>query len=144
MTLTAPQRTILVIEDNAADAGLVMEALDGAQSVPALVLAGGWREALAHLRGAAAGPPPDVVLLDLNLPGYSGLQTLADLKADDELRRIPVIVLTTSKSQDEINRCYELGAAAVLNTPLRLRDYRAMLAAFERFWLGHVRFPERV
>jgi CheY-like chemotaxis protein len=143
MTITT-QRTILVVEDNAADAGLVIEALDGAHSAPALVLAVGGREALARLRDAPAGPLPDVVLLDLNLPGYSGLQTLADLKADDGLRRIPVIVLTTSKSQDEINRCYELGAAAVLNKPLRLRDYREMLAAFERFWLGHVRFPERV
>ena len=53
-----------------------------------------------------------------------------------------MIVLTTSKSQDEINRCYELGAAAVLNKPMRLRDYREMLGAFERFWLGHVRFPD--
>ena len=81
------------------------------------------------------------MLLDLNLPGASGLETLARLKADDALRRIPVIVLTTSKSQDEIDRCYEFGAAAVLNKPLRLHEYRDMLSAFERFWLGHVRLP---
>jgi CheY-like chemotaxis protein len=84
---------------------------------------------------------PSVVLLDLNLPGHGGLQTLAQIKADPALRRIPVVVLTTSKSQDEIDRCYELGAAAVLNKPLRLREYRDMLCAFERFWLGHVRLP---
>lgn len=54
------------------------------------------------------------------------------------------MVLTTSKSQDEIDRCYELGDAAVLNKPLRLHEYREMRAAFERFWLGHVRFAENV
>jgi CheY-like chemotaxis protein len=98
--------------------------------------------ALEQLRGPAADPRPDVVLLDLNLPGFDGLATLGALKGDPRLRRIPVVILTTSKSQDEIDRCYELGAAAVLNKPLRLRDYRDMIDAFERFWLCQVRFGE--
>jgi CheY-like chemotaxis protein len=105
-------------------------------------MANSGRTALESLRDPAARPLPDLVLLDLNLPGYNGLETLAELKADPELRCIPVIILTTSKSQDEINRCYELGAAAVLNKPLRLRDHREMLDAFDRFWFGHVRLPE--
>jgi CheY-like chemotaxis protein len=142
MSLLA-QRTILVVEDNAADAGLVVEALDEWPSAPGLLMASSGRAALERLRDPATDPWPDLLLLDLNLPGYSGLETLADLKADAGLRRIPVIVLTTSKSQEEINRCYDLGAAAVLNKPLRLHDYREMLSAFERFWLGHVRLPER-
>jgi CheY-like chemotaxis protein len=144
MTLLRSQaRTILVVEDNAADAGLVEESLEGAPSAPRLELVTSGRAALALLRDRGVEEPlPAVILLDLNLPGYSGLETLADLKADAALRRIPVIVLTTSKSQEEINRCYETGAAAVLNKPLRLREYREMLGAFERFWLGHVRFPE--
>ena len=144
MTLLAQARTILVVEDNAADAGLVAEAFEGTPRAPVVVTATSGRAALARLRDRVAGPPPDVLLLDLNLPGYSGLQTLADLKADAGLRRLPVIVLTTSKSQDEIDRCYEVGAAAVINKPLRLREYREMVGAFERFWLGHVRFPERI
>ena len=143
MPVLSSQRTILVVEDNAADAGLVADALDGSASSPALVVATSGRTALELLRDTDAAIRPAIVLLDLNLPGYSGLQTLADLKADDALRRIPVVVLTTSKSQDEVDRCYELGAAAVLNKPMRLRDYREMLHAFERFWLGHVRLPER-
>jgi chemotaxis family two-component system response regulator Rcp1 len=142
MSVIAPQRTILVIEDNAADAELVAEGLAETASAPVLLVANGGRTALDHLRDRAAGPLPDLIMLDLNLPGFSGLQTLAELKADVDLRRLPVIVLTTSKSQDEINRCYTLGAAAVLNKPMRLHDYREMLGAFERFWLGHVRFPE--
>ena len=144
MSVVAEQRAILVVEDNAADAALVTDALEAGPGAPALLLAASGHAALERLRDPDARPLPDLVLLDLNLPGYSGLETLADLKADADLRRLPVIVLTTSKSQDEINRCYELGAAAVLNKPLRLREYREMLAAFERFWLGHVRFPGRV
>ncbi len=140
--LSSPARTILVVEDNAADADLVADALASAATAPRLHLATSGRAALALLRSGGCDPLPDLILLDLNLPGYSGLETLADLKADPVLRRLPVIVLTTSKSQHEIDRCYALGAAAVLNKPMRLRDYRAMLSAFERFWLGHVRFPE--
>jgi CheY-like chemotaxis protein len=144
-SLLLHHRTILVVEDSDADAGLVLDALDGAASTPTLLVAKGGREALARLREPDTGDSrPDIVLLDLNLPGFSGLQTLAELKADSALRAIPVIVLTTSKSQDEINRCYALGAAAVLNKPLRLREYREMLGAFERFWLGHVRYPESI
>jgi len=136
------ERTILVVEDNAADAALVTDALDESSSAPTVLLARGGREALQRLRDPAAGPRPHLLLLDLNLPDFSGLATLGELKADPDLCRIPVVVLTTSKSQDEIGRCYELGAAAVLNKPMRLREYRDMFDALEHFWLGHVRFAE--
>jgi CheY-like chemotaxis protein len=141
-SLVTRGRTILVVEDNAADAALVADAFERAPEAPGLVIARGGEEALARLRDPAIVPAPDIVLLDLNLPGFSGLQTLAELKADARLRHIPVLVLTTSKSQDEINRCYELGAAAVLNKPLRLRDHRALIEALGSFWLEHVRFAE--
>jgi chemotaxis family two-component system response regulator Rcp1 len=142
MTLVlADQRTILVVEDNEADASLVVDALDDAPAAPRLIVARSGRDALARLRDADPTARPDLLLLDLNLPGFSGLATLTELKADPELRAIPVVVLTTSKSEDEITSCYALGAAAVLNKPLRLREYRDMLGAFERFWLGHVRYP---
>lgn len=140
-SLLVTQRTILVVEDNDADADLVADALDGARGAPRLIIAKSGRDALARLRDSEPTVRPDLLLLDLNLPGFSGLATLAELKADPDLRAIPVVVLTTSKSGDEINSCYELGAAAVLNKPLRLREYREMLGAFERFWLGHVRYP---
>jgi chemotaxis family two-component system response regulator Rcp1 len=140
-SIVVTQRTVLVVEDNEADADLVVDALDGSPEAPRLIIAKSGRDALVRLRDPEATVRPDLLLLDLNLPGFSGLATLAELKGDPVLRPIPVIVLTTSKSEDEINRCYELGAAAVLNKPLRLREYRQMLGAFERFWLGHVRYP---
>ena len=143
MPVLASQLTILVVEDNAADAGLVADALGDTPSAPRLLLATGGRAALELLRDGPEPARPDIVLLDLNLPGFSGLETLAELKSDAALRRTPVIVLTTSKSQDEIDRCYDLGAAAVLNKPMRLRDHREMIGALERFWLGHVRLPDR-
>ena len=144
MTVLADTRAILLVEDNAADAGLAVEELRASDHAPDVRVAKDGDDALAQLRAHGDGTVrrPDVVVLDLNLPRQGGLATLAELKSDAELRRIPVIVLTTSKSQDEINRCYELGAAAVLNKPLRLSDYRAMLSALDRFWIGHVRFPD--
>ena len=138
------QRTILIVEDNAADAALISDALEESTNPPAVLVAHGGREALAMLRGPDIARRPDLVLLDLNLPRFTGQQTLAELKRDPALRRIPVLVLTTSKSQDEIDHCYELGAAAVLNKPLRLREHREMVAALEAFWLVHVRFADRV
>lgn len=142
MTSLTVQRTVLVVEDNAADAQLVVDAFEGSPAAPVLLVATSGRAGLERLRDPDAGVRPDLVLLDLNLPGFSGLETLAELKGDADLRRTPVIVLTTSKSQNEIDRCYDLGAAAVLNKPLRLRDHRDMIVALERFWLGHVRLPE--
>jgi CheY-like chemotaxis protein len=141
-SVLAVQRRILVVEDNAADAELVADAFEESPAAPMTLVATSGRAALERLRDPAAGPRPDLVLLDINLPGFSGLETLTELKGDANLRRIPVIVLTTSKSQDEIDRCYELGAAAVLNKPLRLREHREMIAAFARFWLEYVRLPE--
>lgn len=136
----APALALLVVEDNAADAALAVEHLETSAGAPVVEVAASGRAALARLRGP--GPLPRLVLLDLNLPGEPGLDVLAAIKQDPCLRAIPVVVLTTSKSQHEITRAYELGAAAVLNKPMRFADYREMLVAFERFWLGHVRLPE--
>jgi CheY-like chemotaxis protein len=139
--VTTVQRMVLVVEDNSADAELVADAFEGSPAAPVLIVASSGRAALERLRDPGSSRP-DLILLDLNLPGFSGLETLAAMKGDAGLRRIPVIVLTTSKSQKEIDHCYDLGAAAVLNKPLRLREHREMIAALERFWLGHVRLPE--
>lgn len=136
--------SILIVEDNESDAELVAEGLGGGDIPVQLHVVKDGRSALELLRhrgGGDADERPDLMLLDLNLPRFSGFETLAELKADEDLRRIPVVVLTTSKSQREINRSYELGAAAVLNKPLRLAGYRELLGALRRFWLGHVLLP---
>jgi two-component system response regulator len=133
---------VLLVEDNQADAELVIEGLAAASAAEVTVHSvGDGQAALEHLRGLEASERPDMVLLDLNLPRFTGLQTLAELKADDGLRRIPVVVLTTSKSQREINESYERGAAAVLNKPMRLSEHRAMIDSLVSFWAGQVRLP---
>ena len=142
MPVAAPL-SILLVEDNAADAELVVDTFEDLATRVTLHVVENEHAALDHLRGG--GPSnrrPDLVLLDLNLPGRGGLSILAALKGDEQLRRIPVLVLTTSKSPQEIRQSYELGAAAVLNKPMRLANYREMLHALERFWLGHVRFAQ--
>lgn len=130
--------SILIVEDNAADAELALDELAG--TGVRLDVAKSGRDALARLANGD-GRCVDLVMLDLNLPGGSGLETLEAIKRDPALRRVPVVVLTTSKSTHEIERSYELGAAAVLNKPMRLAEYRSMLGAFRSFWLGHVRLP---
>jgi CheY-like chemotaxis protein len=142
----APEKpvSVLVVEDNRSDAELVVEGLEhGSPNVSVHVVRDG-RDAIDHLRERADASPdelPDLILLDLNLPRHGGLETLTDLREDVFLRRIPVIVLTTSKSQREINSSYELGAAAVLNKPMRLAEHREMMEALNTFWLKHVRLP---
>ena len=136
---------ILLVEDNVADAELVVDGLKNSAPGVSIHIAGDGVEALEYLRGLPESEPsplPDLVLLDLNLPRQGGLETLDVLREDARLRLIPVIVLTTSKSQLEINRSYELGAAAVLNKPMRLTDQRAMVQALCDFWLGFVRLPQ--
>jgi chemotaxis family two-component system response regulator Rcp1 len=145
MELIDKLATVLVVEDNAADAELVVEGLQKASAATRVQVVESGMAALEYLRDpehAQVGARPALVLLDLNLPQVGGLDTLAEIKADEQLRRIPVVVLTTSKSQREINRSYELGAAAVLNKPMRLAEHRAMMQAVEEFWLRHVRLPD--
>lgn len=134
----------MVVEDNKSDAELVVEGLERSSTPMVVNVVGDGQAALDFLReprdehGAAR---PDIVLLDLNLPRRGGLETLAELKGDAELRAIPVIVMTTSKSAREIRGCYEHGAAAVLNKPMRLADHREMLRALGSFWLEQVLLP---
>jgi CheY-like chemotaxis protein len=136
--------SILVVEDNKADADLVVDELMEAAAGVTVEVIGDGRAALKYLRdghGRNGARRPDLVLLDLNLPGLGGFETLAELKSDDQLRSVPVVVLTTSKSQREVNRGYELGAAAVLNKPMRLADYRELLRAVACLWLEHAMLP---
>jgi two-component system, chemotaxis family, response regulator Rcp1 len=139
------QISVLVVEDNEADAELVIEGLEHAAGVGVHVI-GDRRSALDYLRTRHEADPhrePDLLLLDLNLPRLGGLETLAELKRDQNLRHIPVVVLTTSRSQREINDSYALGAAAVLNKPMRLAEHRQMMRNLAAFWFSDVRLPRQ-
>jgi two-component system, chemotaxis family, response regulator Rcp1 len=130
---------LLLVEDNPGDVGLVRMALAPflAQGTLQLSTVTQGDEALAFLLHHAPytqGAAPDVVLLDLNLPGKSGYEVLAELKQDPALRSIPVVVLTTTQNAQDINRCYELGASAYLVKPLELEQYLSVVKITAAFW----------
>ena len=135
---------ILLVEDNLGDARLTREALREGDVRSELHVARDGIEALAFLRRQGAfkdAPRPDIVLLDLNLPRKDGREVLAEMKADPQLMRIPVVVLTTSESENDIMRCYELHANCYLTKPMELDRFIEVLRAFEGFWLATAKLP---
>jgi chemotaxis family two-component system response regulator Rcp1 len=137
---------ILLVEDDPADARLTREALRDAKVANNLHVVPNGDEALAFLRrgeGFADVPRPDVMLLDLNLPGRDGREVLAEVKADDELKTIPIAVLTTSTSEADVLRSYDLGANCYITKPVDLDEFLKVVEAIDDFWLTVVRLPGR-
>jgi CheY-like chemotaxis protein len=135
---------ILLVEDNAADIRLTREALRDAKVLNELHVARDGVEAMEHLRGHRSGlRPPDLVILDLNLPRMTGKEVLAEMKADPLLRRIPVAVLTTSAEEIDILHSYDLGANCYLTKPVDLTQFLKVVHSVEEFWLGMVRLPPK-
>jgi CheY-like chemotaxis protein len=139
--MSQPQRQvrpidILLVEDSAADVRLTREALKEAKVLNTLHVAPDGTVALAFLRkeGKYAGSPrPDLVLLDLNLPRKDGREVLAEMKQDESLRRIPVVVLTTSRAEEDIVRSYDLHANAYVTKPVDLTQFLSVIRTFEEF-----------
>ncbi len=138
---------ILLVEDNPADVRLTQEALkEAAHARTRLHVAGDGVEALEflHKQGAfAAAPRPDLMLLDLNLPRVDGRQVLAQVKGDPDLRRIPVVVLTTSPSEDDILHAYDQHVNSYIRKPVDLDQFLHVLRAIDDYWLGSVCLPPR-
>ena len=139
---------ILMVEDNLADAELTRISMREAKilNYSRLHHVVDGEEALEFLRkrGAhAKAPDPDLILLDLNLPRKSGSQVLEEIKADPELRDIPVVVLTSSESEEDIARSYRLHANAYVQKPVGLAQFTKVVAAIETFWFQVVRLPRR-
>lgn len=135
---------ILLVEDSAADVRLTREALKEARVYNTLHVVGDGVLAMDFLRqrGAYQGAPrPDLVLLDLNLPRKDGREVLAEVKGDDELKRIPVVVLTTSQAEEDILRSYDLHANAYVAKPVQLEQFLKVIRALEQFWLAVVTLP---
>lgn len=135
---------ILLVEDNPADVRLVEEALKESATPLHLSVTPDGLEALAFLRREgryAAAPRPDLVLLDLNLPRKSGHEVLAAVKEDPELRRIPVIVLTTSQADTDIRQAYDLHANSYVTKAGDVDRFFDAVAALDHFWLNLVRLP---
>ena len=135
---------ILLVEDNLGDARLVSEALRETGVGSQLRHVDDGVEALAFLRrqGAHNGAArPDLILLDLNLPRKSGREVLAEIKADDTLRRIPVVVLTSSQSDEDVLSVYALNANCYVPKPVELDQFLAAIRSIEQFWFKTARLP---
>ena len=135
---------ILMVDDNPADARLTELALkeDKVRSRLNVVRDGG--QALAFLRreGPYAGAPqPDLIVLDLNLPGVSGHEVLAAVKSDPALRRIPVVVLTSSDAESDVAKSYDLHANCYIKKPVDLDALAAIVRVIDEFWFSVVRLP---
>lgn len=135
---------ILLVEDNPGDARLTIEALHDAKIGNELSVVVDGVEAMALLRRQgqyARAPRPDLILLDLNLPRKDGREVLAELKADESLRRIPVVVLTTSQAETDILTSYDLHANCYISKPVDLHEFVRVVQGIESFWLSIVKLP---
>ena len=136
---------ILLVEDNPGDARLTQEVFKLNKMPKTLSVVEDGVEALAFLRqeGKYAGAPrPDLILLDLNLPKKDGRQVLAAIKNDSSLRRIPVVVLTTSRDQEDVMNAYDLNANCFLTKPVDFDQFAKLVEAIEEFWLKVVELPK--
>ncbi len=132
---------ILLVEDNSSDAMLLQEALRAADVTFPVDHVTDGEQAMAHLRSAE--PAPGLVLLDLNLPRMDGREVLQALKEDDELRRIPVVVLTTSESEEDVLRSYTLHANAYVTKPVDFDRFIDVVRQIDDFFVSVVRLPGR-
>ncbi|MFB1066626.1 response regulator [Natrinema sp. H-ect4] len=138
---------ILLVEDNPGDVRLTKEAFKQGRIENDLHVVSDGIEALAFLSQEgeyADAPRPDLILLDLNLPGKGGEEVLEELKEDPVLRSIPVIVLTSSRAEEDVVKSYELHANAYLTKPVDPDEFIQTVRAFEKFWFSVVRLPPEV
>lgn len=136
---------ILLVEDNPGDVRLTKEALKEAKVINHLTVLKDGVEALAFLRREgqyATAPRPHLILLDLNLPKKDGREVLAEIKDDERLKHIPVVVLTTSKSEQDVLKTYNLHANCYVTKPVDLDQFVAVVKSIEDFWFGIVVLPE--
>ncbi len=136
---------LLLVEDNLGDVELTTLALEESMLSINLSVVGDGAAALDFLHHQkqkyANAPYPDLILLDLNLPKKSGLEVLAEIKSDQVLKRIPVVVLTTSQAEEDILRSYNLYASGYITKPSRFDEFVKVIKSIENFWFKTVRLP---
>ena len=136
---------LLLVEDSEPDVRLTMEALREAKVKNRLWVVEDGVEAMAFLRrqdGHADAPRPDLILLDLNLPRMDGREVLRQIKNDDSLKRIPVVILTTSRSEEDVLRAYDLHANCYITKPVDFTRFMEVVRSIEDFWLTVVKLPD--
>jgi CheY-like chemotaxis protein len=142
--LEAGVTDILLVEDSPSDAMMTKEALDFSKVLNHLHTVDDGVEAMAFLRKEgkyAASPTPDLILLDLNLPRKSGLEVLRELKSDEKLRSIPVVVLTTSKAEEYVAKSYGFHANCYISKPVEFAKLADAVRGIRDFWLCLVTLP---
>jgi two-component system, chemotaxis family, response regulator Rcp1 len=135
---------ILLVEDSPSDVELTIAAMEEAKVANQLSVVSDGVEAMAYLRRQhqyANAPRPDLILLDLNLPRKDGREVLVEIRADENLRVIPIAVLTTSKAESDVLRSYELGANCYITKPVGFDQFLEVIHGIENFWLTIVQLP---
>ena len=147
MTDTEPRLVeILLVEDSPSDTELTLEALREAKVRNHLSLVEDGVQAMQFLRqeGAYVGAPrPDLIMLDLNLPRKDGRQVLAEIKSDESLKTIPIVVLTTSRAEQDVLRAYQLSANCYITKPVDFEQFLNVVRSIESFWLFVVTLPPK-
>jgi chemotaxis family two-component system response regulator Rcp1 len=136
---------ILLVEDDPADVELTQYTIAKSKVLIDLHVVGDGVEALAFLRREGkypAAPRPDLILLDLNMPRMDGRNFLSELRADSTIKAIPVVVLTTSQTDEDIFKSYQLGANCYITKPVGLAEFAKVVDAVEEFWFTIVRLPK--
>jgi len=132
--------TILLVEDDAGDQKLIKKSLLDQQIANEVFVAECGEDALEYLSCSKAGdkgcPEPNLVLLDLNMPGMGGKEFLRRIKADEELDTIPVVILTTSDSDQDIIESYKLHASGYIKKPVTLKDFQEVMCGLEEYWFA--------
>lgn len=137
---------VLLVEDDPGDVELTREGLATGKVLVNLHTVDDGFKALSYLR--REGPyadvsRPDIILLDLNLPKMDGRETLKEIKADEHLRSIPVVVLTTSEADTDILKCYDLGASCYISKPVGFDAFLKVVRSMEDFWFTVVKMPPK-
>jgi CheY-like chemotaxis protein len=139
--------TILVAEDDPDDRLFIKEAFQESGFLPDLRFVEDGEELMDYLRRGGeyrlpeTSPRPGLILLDLNLPKKDGREALAEIKTDPDLRRLPVVVVTTSKVQEDILRCYDIGANSYITKPVRIADLLDAIKTLGKYWLEIASLP---
>ena len=147
MSITGDIIDILLVEDNPGDAKLVQKAFQLGRLANRIFHAKDGEEALDFLykRGKFEDAPrPDIILLDLNMPGIDGRQVLAQIKSDSALLTIPVIVMTTSSAEQDILESYKLHVNCYVTKPVQMQDFLNVIRTIDEFWIGVVCLPNRM
>ena len=140
------QKEVLLIEDSPGDVRLTQEAFRDTNTAVHLHVATDGVEAMAFLKhegSQAASPRPDLILLDLNLPRMDGREVLANIKADDGLKMIPTVILTTSVAEADIEKSYQLQANCYLTKPVQLDEFESLVKSINDFWLTKAQLPHQ-